>query len=67
MAFETGFRLINGGALNDLNINTLRVAAPAVPATAAAAGSVGQIAWDSGFIYVCVAANTWKRVAIATW
>lgn len=37
------------------------------PATAAAAGIVGTICWDSGFIYVCVATNTWKRVAIATW
>lgn len=38
-----------------------------VPASAAAAGTPGEIAWDSGFVYVCVAANTWKRVAIATW
>lgn len=37
------------------------------PATAASAGVAGQIAYDSGFIYVCVATNTWKRVAIASW
>lgn len=37
------------------------------PATAAAACDTGQIAWDTGFIYVCVTTNTWKRVAIATW
>lgn len=37
------------------------------PATAASAGVAGQIEWDNGFIYVCVAANTWKRVAISTW
>ncbi len=41
--------------------------ATATPASAAAAGTTGQIAWDSGFIYICTATNTWKRVAIATW
>lgn len=38
-----------------------------VPASAAAAGTQGQIAWDSSFIYVCISANTWKRSAISTW
>lgn len=37
------------------------------PASAAATGTTGQIEWDSGFVYVCTATNTWKRVAIATW
>lgn len=40
---------------------------PKTPASAAAAGTAGTITWDSGFIYVCVATNTWKRIAIATW
>lgn len=39
----------------------------AAPASAAAAGVAGQIAYDSGFFYVCVATNTWVRAAIATW
>lgn len=38
-----------------------------VPTSASAAGTKGEIAWDSGFVYVCVATNTWKRAAIATW
>ncbi len=38
-----------------------------VPATAGAAGVQGQLASDASFLYVCVATNTWKRVAIATW
>jgi hypothetical protein len=37
------------------------------PASAAATGTAGNISWDANFIYVCTAANTWKRVAIATW
>lgn len=37
------------------------------PASAAASGTAGTITWDSSYIYVCTATNTWKRVAIATW
>jgi len=37
------------------------------PASASATGVTGQIAWDSGFIYVCIATDTWVRVATATW
>lgn len=36
------------------------------PALASSAGVVGQLGWDSGNLYICVAANTWKRVAVAT-
>ena len=38
-----------------------------VPASASAPGVAGQIRYASGYLYVCVAANTWQRVAIATW
>ena len=37
------------------------------PASASAAGTAGEIAWDAAYIYVCTATNTWKRVAISTW
>lgn len=39
----------------------------ATPASASAAGTVGTISWDTSYIYICTATNTWKRVAIATW
>ncbi|WP_386681807.1 hypothetical protein [Loktanella sp. R86503] len=38
-----------------------------VPATATSPGIAGQTAYSSGFIYKCIAANTWQRVAIAAW
>lgn len=37
------------------------------PASASAAGEAGTIVWDSSFIYICTATNTWKRCAISTW
>ena len=41
--------------------------ASATPATAADTCTVGTITWDTNFIYVCIAANTWKRAAITAW
>lgn len=38
-----------------------------VPATAASAGVAGTIAYDASYVYVCIAADTWKRVPITTW
>ena len=37
------------------------------PSSATATGTTGEIQWDSNYIYVCTATNTWKRVAINTW
>jgi hypothetical protein len=37
------------------------------PASATATGTTGTIVYDANYIYVCVATNTWKRVAISTW
>lgn len=36
-----------------------------VPATATSSGTAGQVAADTSFLYVCVATNVWRRVAIA--
>ena len=38
------------------------------PAHNNSTGSIGQIAYDSSYIYICVATNTWVRSALAsTW
>lgn len=37
------------------------------PASASSVGTAGMITRDSDYIYICVAANTWAKVAIASW
>lgn len=37
------------------------------PASASSTGTAGMLAYDANYLYVCVATDTWKRVAIATW
>lgn len=59
------------------NVNTITLAnlansMPAVaitntfPSNSTSVGYKGQIAFDSSFIYVCVAANTWMRSALSS-
>lgn len=38
-----------------------------VPAAANAPGKPGQVTTDANYIYVCVAANVWKRAALSAW
>ena len=35
--------------------------------TSSTAGTTGDMCYDANYIYICVATNTWERVAIATW
>jgi len=43
--------------------DTFRIETTKSPASNAT-GSPGQIAWDTGFLYVCTATDTWERVAL---
>jgi len=59
--------IIDSAQRTTFNEDRIRISGTSTPASAAAAGDQGQICWDANYIYVCVATNTWKRVAIATW
>ena len=54
---------LNGKALT----GDLVISSPTVPTLATDPGVAGQIAWDSSFMYVCVAANTWVRTPLLSW
>lgn len=56
---NTPFRITSG--------SVLRLEAAVTPASATAFGTAGDIQRDSDYIYVCTAANTWKRAALSTW
>jgi hypothetical protein len=46
---------------------SLKIYTSSPPASAADTGEAGEIRWDTDYVYVCVAANTWKRAALSTW
>ena len=56
-----------GAVVANAASGAFRITNSQTPASAAATGTAGTIAWDSSYIYVCTATNTWKRVAISTW
>lgn len=37
------------------------------PASASDDGVPGTIVWDSSYLYICTAVDTWKRVAVSSW
>jgi len=54
-------------AVLDVLGNTFRLRTARTPASATATGNQGDICWDSGYLYVCVATNTWKRASLSSW
>jgi hypothetical protein len=42
-------------------------ASASAPASATATGRAGQVAYDASYIYVCTAANTWRRALLSSW
>jgi hypothetical protein len=78
-AFDLQVLLMTGGAAPTLAAtfkstgnfsitgNTVTVPNTRTPASAGAPGTKGDICWDTSYIYVCVATDTWKRTAISTW
>ena len=51
----------------DVNSDAIRIRNAKTPATSGDPCDGGEIAWDSSYVYVCVAANTWKRAGLGTW
>lgn len=47
--------------------NNFQIQNPKTPASSSASGNQGDICWDSNYIYICVASNTWKKAYISTW
>ena len=51
----------------DINDDSIRIRTAKTPASATDTGTQGQICWNSSYIYVCTATNTWVRTTLATW
>jgi hypothetical protein len=60
---------MGGGELRSsskIETDALVVSAGAAPVPSGA-GTVGEIRWAGNYLYICVAANTWRRAALSTW
>jgi hypothetical protein len=45
----------------------LRIYQGYTPSSSSETATAGTITWDTNYIYVATAANTWKRAALSTW
>lgn len=43
----------------------VRIVNAKTPASSTDTGTAGDICWDTSYLYVCTATNTWKRIALA--
>jgi hypothetical protein len=51
----------------DVDSNIIRIRNSKTPASSTDTGTAGQICWDSSFLYICIATNTWRRIVHSTW
>lgn len=55
-----------GNTASNVAVRATRLLSNVAPSTSSSNGSSGDVAWDSTFLYVCVATNTWKRSALSS-
>jgi hypothetical protein len=54
-------------AVLDVNADKMRLRTAKTPSSATDTGNAGDICWDSSYLYICTATNTWRRIAHASW
>jgi hypothetical protein len=73
--FGEAIRVVDSGGVTRAAIRSdgsivtprLRVTTPFPPRERTSPGERGDIAWDSGYVYVCIAKNRWRRAQLADW
>jgi hypothetical protein len=59
--------VLSGGAAKTAAVSTVVRVSNSAPANSSAGGTAGDLAYDGGYLYVCVSANTWVRSELLTW
>lgn len=62
-----GITIANNGIRFSDNTTITTATRPTFSGNSSSNGVPGTILYDSNYIYVCVANNTWKRAALTTW
>lgn len=66
-AGQLGLNTYSPSAPLDVDGDRIRLRQSSTPASATASGQAGEMCWDGDYLYVCVAANSWKRAALSGW
>jgi len=54
---------LRGSGMTPQQVNS-QMYSPAVPANSSSTGTAGQFAYDANYLYICIATNTWRRLAV---
>jgi hypothetical protein len=58
--------IISSGKGLHISGKLLRIDTDKTPSSSVDTGNKGELCWDSDYLYVCVATNTWKRISLLT-
>jgi len=64
---KVGINTNSPAQILDINGDTIRLRSQRTIPTASTLGEAGEICYDANYIYICIATDTWKRVALSTW
>jgi hypothetical protein len=60
-----GINVTTPDKILDIGGDTVKIRTPRTIGSGSADGIQGEICWDAGYIYVCVATNSWKRSSLS--
>jgi hypothetical protein len=63
----TTTNLVVLSSLNTLTTTNLTILSTTAPTLSTNSGVTGTLKWDADYLYICVATDTWKRVALSGW
>ena len=64
---KVGINTKDPSQILDINGDTIRLRSQRTIPNANTFGEAGEICYDQNYIYICIATDTWRRVAISSW
>ena len=64
---KVGINTKSPSQILDINGDTIRLRSQRTIPASNTFGEAGEICYDQNYIYICVATDTWRRVAISSW
>tara|TARA_B100000886_G_scaffold262084_1_gene186815 strand:- start:4704 stop:5357 length:654 start_codon:yes stop_codon:yes gene_type:complete len=64
---KIGINTNNPAQILDINGDTIRLRNQRTIPNSNTFGEAGEICYDQNYIYICIATDTWRRVAISSW
>jgi hypothetical protein len=53
--------------LSNVSLSSIVITQSFTPSLSTSSGTAGSLRWDTNYLYICTATNTWKRAALSAW